>query len=67
VDDVRQAYDEYTEIPPEEQDEMGLKWTQLPDDKVMKIHDDPDDEPITKTCAQWARENGRGFLCSTEW
>lgn len=22
---------------------------------------------LRRSCARWARENGRGFLCSTEW
>ena len=42
---------------------------ELPADKVLAIttDDGPDGhEKRTQTCAEWAKENGRGFLCSTE-
>lgn len=46
------------------------EWEVVPDDKQITIcnvegrgHDDKE----TRTAAEWARHNGRGLLCSTEW
>lgn len=39
----------------------------IEDDKVLTILDENTGESITKTASEWARSNGRGFLCSTEW
>lgn len=46
----------------------NAKCKQLPDDKVFTIMKDPynDCTGVTKTCAEWATENGKGFLASTE-
>jgi hypothetical protein len=41
-------------------------WLQLPDDEEMRITVE-DEGKVAKTCAEWARENGRGFLASTEY
>ena len=57
----------------EYRDEGDASFGQLPDDKPLSIICDedgnPDDEgeAITKTAAEWARDQGRGFLCSTEY
>lgn len=40
-------------------------FEQLPDDKPLTITIE-DEGKATKTCGEWARENGRGFLASTE-
>lgn len=41
---------------------------QLEPDKVLKIVNVPvEGETKTQTVAEWIAENGRGFLCSTEW
>ena len=47
----------------------GDGWEQWPDDKTVTIHDlDGDEGPTqTKTCAEWVAQQGRGFLCSTEY
>lgn len=42
-------------------------WSQLPDDKALVIRDEDHDQKITKTAAEWAAHNGRGFLASTEY
>jgi hypothetical protein len=49
-------------------------WEQCPDERELAIHTDENgnaahgDAPlVTKTCAEWAAANGRGFLCSTEY
>lgn len=44
------------------------EWEQLSDKKLLPIYDTDDraGPRTTKTCAEWARDNGRGFLCTTE-
>lgn len=42
-------------------------WEREPDDTVLSITDDSGENEESKTCAQWAASNGRGFLCSTEY
>jgi len=66
--DALVAYCEYTgENPTDYGDD--IEWEQCDDDSPLKISEDaPGTEPSkTKTCAEWAREHGRGFLCSTEY
>lgn len=45
-------------------------FVQLPDDRELAIYtgEYPGDggETLTKTCAEWARENGRRFLAGSE-
>jgi hypothetical protein len=52
-------------------DFAGDGWEQLPDDRLLKINYEPGDEPpgvkLEQTCGEWAKENGRGFLCSIEY
>ena len=46
----------------------AFEFTQLPDDEVLTVRSDDDDdgdEPESMTCREWA-ETGRGFLASTE-
>jgi hypothetical protein len=41
-----------------------------PDDKRLKISDDRRPRALRtliRSCAEWAKSNGRGMLCSTEW
>lgn len=72
VEDAKLAHDQYMkDIGADpygadlyEADE--LEWKAEPDDKVLSITDDDEGCRIEKTCATWAREKGRGFLCSTE-
>ena len=40
-------------------------WERLPDEQELSIAIE-DEGKIAKPCAEWARENGRGFLASTE-
>lgn len=50
-------------------DEFGLAFEQEPDDKVMTITCEDENEQMqkqTKTCAEWAASEGPGFLASTE-
>ena len=49
-------------------------WEQVPDERSLAIHMDDhgnaaeaDAPVVTKTCAEWIAEQGRGFLCSTEY
>lgn len=47
----------------------GERLLELPDDKVLTITNDeaPEgEEKVSMTCAQWAEQTGRDFLCSTE-
>lgn len=54
-----------------EQEGMSIyDWRQVPDDEVITIrnvHDRGWDDAETRTAAEWAAQEGRGFLCSTEW
>ena len=61
VDDADLAHTEATGFPP------LVPFRLLEDDSPLTITCE-DDIPAkqTKSCAEWARENGRGFLCSTE-
>lgn len=46
------------------------EWRQVPDDKpitIRNIDDGGSNAKETRTAAEWATLNGRGFLCSTEW
>lgn len=64
--DAAQAYRDFVGDDPDPDDPFEL----LDDDRPLTITSDPDarkPEKVTKTCAEWARSNGRGFLCSTEY
>lgn len=46
------------------------EWHEVPHDKpitICNIHDRGVDDKETRTAAEWAQLQGRGFLCSTEW
>jgi hypothetical protein len=48
-------------------DIMTEHWRMMPDDSPMRIIVGDDGDPKeTRTCAEWAKYNGRGFLCTTE-
>lgn len=36
-------------------------------ERNIHIHDRGVDDKETRTAAEWAQLQGRGFLCSTEW
>lgn len=62
-EDAANACHEHTEVP---LDEIAT-FVPLADDSPLTVTDEDDEPPkLTKTCAEWARSNGRGFLCSTE-
>lgn len=43
------------------------EWIEVPPDRVMRIHDYRGDGLVVEmTAAQFVADNGRGFLCSTE-
>jgi hypothetical protein len=44
--------------------ETPEEWEQWPDSRLLVITDKIREE---KTCAEWVKSNGRGFLCSTEY
>jgi hypothetical protein len=53
-----------------EGDQDPEAWEQIEDSEPLTIIPDPYDAievKVTKTCAEWIAERGRGFLCSTEW
>ena len=46
------------------------EWEEVPDDKpitICNLHDRGVDDKATHTAAEWAKSEGRGLLCSTEW
>ncbi len=73
VDDAYKVMMETTGMSREELDEyVGDYFEQLPDEHELPIIDDvetPQDEWVrtVKTCAEWVKSEGRGFLCSTEY
>jgi hypothetical protein len=45
-------------------------WSEIPADELITIcnlNDGGPDDKETRTAAEWASKEGRGFLCSTEW
>ena len=54
-----------------EQEGMSLDdWSEVPPDEPITIcnfHNCGPDDKETRTAAEWAATEGRGFLCSTEW
>jgi hypothetical protein len=49
-------------------DEDGGTFEQEPDDKVIWIgFEENDEETERKTCREWANEKGRCYLCSSEY
>lgn len=67
LDDALAAQREHTGIGPDDQDREY--WTEVPDESELGIYldEEREAEATTKTCAEWAAEKGRGFLCSTEY
>lgn len=63
LDDVRAVLREHRG----DDDILIEDFTKLPDDKVITISDEDGSGKTSKTAAEWAAENGRGFLCSTEY
>jgi hypothetical protein len=47
--------------------DMVLRVEQLSADKPLTVRDDDDNESTTKTCAEWAASEGRGYLCGSVW
>lgn len=50
--------------------EDEIEWQEIPDDEVLKIDVNGSYNPedlVSKTAKEWAEENGRGYLCCTEY
>ena len=46
------------------------EWGQVDDNTPIvsrNVNGNGYDDKATRTAAEWAAQNGRGFLCSTEW
>lgn len=41
-------------------------WREVPGDQILTIHFDDQTRKRTQTVAEWAQENGPGYLCGTE-
>lgn len=72
LDDAKVVAAQYFDDCGTPEDERDFDLEQEPDDKPLRIYNefaprDAADPFITDTCAAWAKQNGRGFLCSTEW
>lgn len=63
LDDVREVLRQYRG----DDDIIIENFVKLPDDKAIVIGDENGALKTSKTAAEWAAENGRGFLCSTEY
>ncbi len=65
-DDATAAYVELTGASPLDDDGV-CEWVVVDESKVIPINmDDGAGDKVTRTAAEWAVWNGRGFLCSTE-
>lgn len=71
--DAFEVYREHTGIGPDEFDQED--WYQLSDTAELRIYQGDEcvfdvekfkNNSIVKRAAEWAKERGRGFLCSTE-
>jgi hypothetical protein len=66
LEDALAAEREHTGMRPEDQDPET--WEQLAEDHELGIWLDEElKNHATKTCAEWAAERGRGFLCTSEY
>lgn len=68
--DVANVYFEHTGVTLEQEMLTLDDFRELPGDEmktICNLNDGGVDDKATKTCAEWAAENGRGLLCSTEW
>jgi hypothetical protein len=68
-EDAQIVYHEY--IGSSKMDECEIDdWDQISDDAVLKIDVEGNynlEDVVSKTAREWILENGRGFLCSTEY
>ena len=69
VDDAWVVWEKHCGEKRKDYDNEEGFWEELSDDQKLSIHDEDDSlpQPQKKTCAEWIKEKGRGFLCSTEW
>ncbi len=54
----------------EEWEADSVVLERCPDDSVIRINEAEEDAPPacrSLTCAEWAKSNGRGFLCATDY
>lgn len=67
ADDAWSVWEEHT--GEKRGDYTDVEWIRRQDDHELSIMPEPEasKDKTTKTCRQWADDNGRGFLCSTEW
>lgn len=75
--DAEDAWAAWAEFCGEKREDYDLDgepyWTLCPDGAPRKIHmeeprdDGSEPEIMTKTNAEWAASNGRGYLCSRDW
>lgn len=52
-----------------ENPEPETEWSEVSKnvDRTLTIHTDDGEGPVSKTVGQWIKDNGPGFLCSTEY
>jgi hypothetical protein len=70
ADKAQELRDKYQlEAQPEEDDELDLDFTQVPDDQPLTFYkdeegprDETDETAETKTAAEWAASNGPGYF-----
>jgi len=67
--DEEDAWGEWEELTGMDKEEVDGKIKQEPDDKVLGVLPDEGDDgekAVYLPCAEWAKREGRGFLCSSE-
>ena len=65
-EDAARAWEEHMGVSWDDATDDGPpEWVRLPDDQVLRINEEG--TVVEKTCAEWVRDQGRGFLGSTEY
>lgn len=76
AEDAALAYRDFTGDPPEDCHdwerlddgrELPIVFEELSDVPSCATDDEKASARVVRTCAEWSKINGRGFLCSTEY
>jgi hypothetical protein len=69
-EDATAAWEEATGEKREDYSDEELEWDEIPAFAVLRINTEEcgyeEQNIVEKTAREWAKSNGRGFLCSTE-
>lgn len=66
--DVEDVWKIWEESSREKREDYEIEWRQLLDDKKLKIDLDGNyDNWTEKTCGEWILQEGRGYLCCSDY